>query len=313
MKNIIIKGARQNNLKNIDVEIPRNQIVLFTGVSGSGKSSLVFETINAEAQRQLYDTFSTFARSRMPKYEQADYDLIDNLSPVILIEQKRFFGNSRSTVGTITEIYTYLRLLFSRIGSEFIGGSNYFSFNSPEGMCENCSGTGQITKIEIDSLIDCNKSINDGGILFEDYRIGTIYWKQIVMSNLFDCDKPLKDFTEKEINDFLYAKSIRYDMGDAESFLKGNYEGLYNKINRLYLNKDLASLSKKRQQLIQSYIHKGVCNKCGGARINEKALSVKIQGKNIFDLCLMQLNELLDFISKIENSIVETILQQITT
>jgi excinuclease UvrABC ATPase subunit len=206
MKNIIIKGARQNNLKNIDLEIPRNKIVVFTGVSGSGKSSLVFQTINSEAQRQLYDTFSTFARSRLPKYEQADYDLIENLSPAILIEQKRFSGNSRSTVGTATEIFTFLRLLYSRIGSKFIGGSNHFSFNSPEGMCENCSGTGKATKIEINSLIDWDKSINDGGILFSDFKINSIYWKQIVMSNLFDCDKPFKDYSESEINDFLYAK-----------------------------------------------------------------------------------------------------------
>jgi len=311
MRNIIIKGARQNNLKNLDVEIPRNQIVLFTGVSGSGKSSLVFETINSEAQRQLYDTFSTFARSRMPKYGQADYDLIENLSPVILIEQKRFPGNSRSTVGTVTEIYTYLRLLYSRIGSEFIGGSNHFSFNSPEGMCGNCSGTGRATKIEIDSLIDWNKSINNGGILFSDFKVDSIYWKQILISNLFDCDKPFKDFSESEINDFLYAKGIRYNMGSEEGFLKGNYEGLYNKINRLYLNKDIASLSKKKQDVIKNYIHQGICDKCGGARLNEKALSIEINGKNIYELCLLQLNELFDFINQINNSLVETVLQQI--
>lgn len=311
MKKIIIKGARQNNLKNLDVEIPRNQIVLFTGVSGSGKSSLVFETINSEAQRQLYDTFSTFARSRMPKYEQADYDSIENLSPVIPIEQKRFSGNSRSTVGTTTEIFTYLRLLYSRIGSEFIGGSNHFSFNSPVGMCENCSGTGRATKIEIDSLIDWDKSINNGGILFSDFKVDSIYWKQVVMSNLFDCDKPFKDFSESEINDFLYAKAIRYNMGSEEGFLKGNYEGIYRKINRLYLNKDIASLSKKKQDVIKNYIHQGVCDKCGGARLNEKALSVKINEKNIYELCQLQLNELHDFISQIENPLVETVLQQI--
>ncbi len=308
---IIIKGARQNNLKNLDVEIPRNQIVLFTGVSGSGKSSLVFETINSEAQRQLYDTFSTFARSRLPKYEQADYDLIENLSPAILIEQKRFSGNSRSTVGTATEIYTYLRLLYSRIGSEFIGGSNHFSFNSPEGMCENCSGTGRTTIIEIDSLIDWDKSINNGGILFSDFKVGSINWKAIVQSKLFDNDKVFRDYSEKEINDFLYAKGIPYSIGGDETFLNGKYEGLYNKINRLYLNKDIASLSKKKQDVIKNYIHQGACDKCGGARLNEKALSVKINGKNIYELCLIQLNELLDIITQIENPLVETVLQQI--
>jgi excinuclease UvrABC ATPase subunit len=313
MKNIIIKGARQNNLKNIDLEIPRNKIVVFTGVSGSGKSSLVFQTINSEAQRQLYDTFSTFARSRLPKYEQADYDLIENLSPAILIEQKRFSGNSRSTVGTATEIFTFLRLLYSRIGSKFIGGSNHFSFNSPEGMCENCSGTGKSTKIEINSLIDWDKSINDGGILFSDFKINSIYWKQIVMSNLFDCDKPLKDYSESEINDFLYAKGIRYNMNGENGFLKGNYEGIYNKINRLYLNKDIATLSKKKQDVIKNYTHQGICDKCNGARLNEKALSVELNGKNIHELCLLQLTDLLKFITEIENSLVLTVLQQIKT
>lgn len=311
MKKIIIKGARQNNLKNIDIEIPRNQIVLFTGVSGSGKSSLVFETINAEAQRQLYDTFSTFARSRMPKYAQPECDSIENLSPVILIEQKKFSGNSRSTVGTTTEIFTYLRLLYSRIGSKFIGASNHFSFNSHEGMCENCSGTGKTTKIEIDSLIDWEKTINDGGILFSDFKVGSIYWKQIVMSNLFDCDKAFKDFSKSEIKDFLYAKSIRYNMGSDEGFLKGNYEGIYRKINRLYLNKDIASLSKKKQDVIKKYVHQTACDKCGGARLNEKALSVKINEKNIHELCQLQLNELNDFICQIENPLVQTILEQI--
>jgi excinuclease UvrABC ATPase subunit len=311
MEKIKIKGAKQNNLKNLDVEIPRNQIVIFTGVSGSGKSSLVFETINSEAQRQLYDTFSTFARSRMPKYEQADYDSIENLSPAIMIEQKQFSGNSRSTVGTTTEVYTYLRLLYSRIGSPFIGGSNNFSFNSPEGMCKYCSGTGRMTKIEIDSLIDWDKSINNGGILFSDFKVGSIYWKAIVQSKLFDNDKSFRDYSEKEINDFLYAKGIPYSIGGDESFLNGKYEGLYNKINRLYLNKDLASLSKKKQEVISNYIKHGTCDKCCGARLSDRALSVKINEKNIYDLCQLQLNELLGFINKIDNPSVETIQQQI--
>lgn len=159
MKHIKIKGARQNNLKNINVEIQRNQIVVFTGLSGSGKSSLVFETITAEAQRQLYDTFSTFARSRLPKYDQADYDSIENLSPIILLEQKRIVGNSRSNVGTLSEISAFLRLLFSRIGASEVGMSNHFSPNSPEGMCPKCRGAGSINDLDINGIIDWNKSL----------------------------------------------------------------------------------------------------------------------------------------------------------
>jgi len=311
MRKIIIKGARQNNLKNIDIEIPRNKIVLFTGVSGSGKSSLVFETINAEAQRQLYDTFSTFARNRLPKYEQADYDLIENLSPAILIEQKRFSGNSRSTLGTTTEISTYLRLLFSRIGEPFIGASNHFSFNSPEGMCPECSGTGTATKIDIDSLIDWNKSIIDGAILFSDFHVDSIYWKAIIQSNLFDNNKAIKEFTDKEKNDFLYAKGIRFKIGGDDTFLNGNYEGIYNKINRLYLNKDIETLSKKKQEVIKNYISNKICAKCNGSRLNEKALSVTVNNRTIAELSEMQLTELQLFFNEVHNSAVITILDQI--
>ncbi|QZT38010.1 excinuclease ABC subunit UvrA [Halosquirtibacter xylanolyticus] len=311
MSNIIIKGAEQNNLKGFDIEIPRNKIVVFTGVSGSGKSSLVFQTINAEAQRQLYDTFSSFARSRLPKYEQPAYDVIENLSPTILMDQKRFAGNARSTVGTTTEIYTYLRLLYSRIGVPSIGASNLFSFNTPEGMCNECSGTGKVTRLDVNSIVDWNKSINEGAIVFEEFRVGTIYWKQVLLSNLFDFDKPLKEFSDQEIHDFLYAKSIRYKMGDEAGFMNGNYEGIYRKICRLYLNKDIASLSKKKQDIITRYINGSPCNVCGGARINQGALTVKVNRANIHELSQMQLTELYEFMQTVKDETVFTVTNQI--
>lgn len=161
-ENIIIKNAHTNNLKNIDIEIPKHKLVVFTGVSGSGKSSLLFDTIYTEAQRQLIETFSTFARTRMPKLSRPDVDDILNLSTAIVINQNRMGNNLRSTVGTATEINTYLRLLYSRIGKPFIGPSFYFSFNHPEGMCMHCNGLGKQIKVDLDLFLDRDKSIRQG-------------------------------------------------------------------------------------------------------------------------------------------------------
>lgn len=170
MKNITIKGARQNNLKNFDIDVPRNKIVVFTGVSGSGKSSLVFETINAEAERQLNDTFSTFIQGKLPKIPKPECDSIENVSPSIVLQQKRTAGSSRSTVGTITEIYTYLRLLYSRVGEPQIGPSTFFSFNSIDGMCKSCNGSGHVMSIDLPKILDTSKSLNEGAILFKDFK-----------------------------------------------------------------------------------------------------------------------------------------------
>ncbi len=163
---IIVKNAHTNNLRNIDIEIPKHKLVVFTGVSGSGKSSLLFDTIYTEAQRQLIETFSTFARTRMPKLSRPDVDDILNLSTSIVIDQKRMGNNLRSTVGTATEINTYLRLLFSRVGRPFIGPSFYFSFNHPEGMCPLCHGLGKLIRVDIDMFLDREKSIREGAITY---------------------------------------------------------------------------------------------------------------------------------------------------
>ncbi len=312
MDYIRIKGARQNNLKNIDVEIPRNKIVVFTGVSGSGKSSLVFETITAEAQRQLYDTFSTFARSRLPKYEQADYDLITGLSPVILLEQKRITGNSRSTVGTITEVSSFMRLLFSRIGDHFIGPSNAFSFNKPEGMCLSCGGVGSINKIDLDKVFDWSKSLNEGGIKFPDFKVDSIGWKIVAFSGFFDRDKPLNEYSDEEKERLLYAEGERFQLGEGETAFDANFNGIVTKINSGYLNKDITSLTKRRKKIIERFIDSKACEVCNGSRLNQKALSVKINGKNIHELSEFQINELFNFISAIDNKEASTVLDQIS-
>ena len=249
---IKIKGARQNNLKNIDLEIPRNQIVVFTGLSGSGKSSLVFGTITAEAQRQLYDTFSTFSRSRLPKYEQADYDAIGNLSPVILLEQKRIVGNSRSNVGSLSEISAFLRLLFSRIGKPEVGMSNHFSPNSPEGMCPTCGGVGSLNDLDIEGIIDWEKSLREGAINFPDFKVGSLAWKLIANTGFFDLDKALKEYDKNEIDTLLYAEGKRFQFGgEGDKGFDANFNGVITKIKRGFLSKDFNSLSKGRQKIIK--------------------------------------------------------------
>ena len=236
---VIIRGARTHNLKNISLEIPKHQIVVFTGVSGSGKSSLVFDTIYTEAQRQLIETFSTFARRRMPKLSRPDTDEIRNISTAIVIDQKRMGHNLRSTVGTATEINTYLRLLFSRCGDKFIGPSFLFGFNHPEGMCPECKGFGKKIEVDVDLLIKWDKSIRQGAIDHPDYRIGGWNWREMVAIGLFDVDKSLSEFTREELNDLLYTEGIPVDKKHGAGTYTKNYEGVIRKLERLYINKGM--------------------------------------------------------------------------
>ncbi len=198
-RNIIIKNAHTHNLKNIDIEIPKHKFVVFTGVSGSGKSSLLFDTLFVEAQRQLIETFSTFARARLPKLSRPDVDEIFNLSTAIVIDQKKMGTNLRSTVGTATEINTYLRLLYSRIGSPYIGPSFLLSFNHPDGMCPHCHGLGKQVKVDVDMLLDKGKSLYEGAIIYPGMQPGSWFWREITAIDLFDVHKKLKDFSEDRI------------------------------------------------------------------------------------------------------------------
>jgi excinuclease UvrABC ATPase subunit len=189
---IEIVGARANNLKDISLKIPK-KITIFTGVSGSGKSSIVFETIAQEAGRQLNETFSKFIQGFLPKYGHPDVDAIENLSLAITVDQKRIGGNSRSTLGTITDINPLIRLLFSRIGQPHIGPSHYFSFNDPNGMCKTCEGIGRIVTLDLDKALDKEKSLNEGAILLPGYKPGNWQWKMYAATGFFDCDKKIKD------------------------------------------------------------------------------------------------------------------------
>ena len=289
---IIIKNARTHNLKNISLEIPKNKLVVFTGVSGSGKSSLVFDTIYTEAQRQLIETFSSFARARMPKLSKPDVDEIKNISTAIVIDQKRMGTTLRSTIGTATELYTYLRLLFSRCGDTFIGPSFVFGFNHPLGMCPDCKGLGKRIKVDVDQLIDKNKTIREGAINHPDHKVGGWNWREIVAVKLFDVDKKVGDFSEKEFQDFLYAKSIPIEKVHGAGTYSKNFEGIARKLERVYLSKAPEELTSERKNAYQKYFVYSDCDTCSGSRINEKARSVKVNGKTIPDLVNMEFTEL---------------------
>lgn len=311
MTSIKIINARQNNLKSVDIQIPRNQLVVFTGVSGSGKSSLVFETINAEAQRQLYDTLGTYAQSHLPKVPKPDCDLIEGISPAIVIKQKRSSGSSRSTIGTTTEIYTYLRLLFSRVGIPSIGPSNYFSFNSPDGMCLSCNGTGHIMDIDIDKILEPRKSLNDGAILFPDFKVGGWQWKYIALGGQFDCDLPVNQFTQEDYQKLLYGFEENVGFDSSALGLDITYEGIIVKINRLYVHKNQEALSKKKKQVIEQFLSVQDCHACHGARLNQQALSVKINGYDINQVSNFDIEHLKQFIDEVDNPRAITITEQI--
>jgi len=307
-QNILVSGARVHNLKNISVNIPKNKIVVFTGVSGSGKSSLVFDTIYTEAQRQLIETFSSFARSRMPKLSKPDIDEIKNISTAIMIDQKRMGTSLRSTVGTATEIYTYMRLLFSRCGDPQIGPSFLFGFNHPLGMCQDCKGLGKNIQIDMDHLIDKEKTIREGAINHPDYKVDGWNYREIIGIKLFNVDKKIKNFSSKELNDFLYAKAIPIEKKHGEGLYTKNYEGVVRKLERLYINKAKVQLSKKRRDAYEKYFNYSTCTTCMGARINEKAASVMINGKSIPELVNMELSELYNFLKGVSIEIAKPII-----
>src|SRR6187431_1332328 len=206
---IEIRGARENNLKNVSLRIPKRKIIIFTGVSGSGKSSIVFDTIATEAQRLLNENFSMFVRNFLPRYTQPDVDAIEGLNMSIVVDQKRLGGGSHSTVGTVTDISTALRLLFSRVGQPFVGFSNFFSFNDPNGMCPNCNGLGRKLDVDLERFLDTSKSLNEGAILFPEYAVDSWGWNILAQSGLYDIDKKLTDYTREEMDLLLHSKPYK--------------------------------------------------------------------------------------------------------
>src|SRR5215208_526080 len=291
---IEIVGARENNLKNVSLRIPKRQITIFTGVSGSGKSSIVFDTIATEAQRQLYETFSMFVRNFLPRYAQPQADSIANLDMAIVVDQKRLGGGSHSTVGTITDIYTVLRLLFSRVGKPFVGYSNVFSFNDPQGMCPECSGLGRKLQPIVEKFYDPSKSLREGAIQ------GPVFDDSIYMaSGFFDNDKKLSEFTRKEMDLLLYGQEQKFKLDK----MNRTYLGVITGFTRSYIERDLKTRSERTQEKIAHYLTEGPCPACKGARLNQAVLGCKVNGYNIAELSSMELGDLIGVIKGVRDAV----------
>lgn len=297
---IALHGARENNLKNVSLRIPKRQITIFTGVSGSGKSSIVFDTIAAEAQRQLYENFSMFVRSFLPRYPQPDADSIENLSMPVVVDQKRLGGGSHSTVGTVTDIYTVLRLLFSKIGQPYVGHYNVFSFNDPTGMCPECNGLGRNMGVDMDKFLDLSKSLRAGAILFSAYAIDSWDWSFLIDSGLFDNDKKLADYTPEELDRLLYSPPIKVKTEFGGKSINITFEGIIDKFTRKYITQDLKTMSERTQKQVEPYLTIGPCRTCHGARLSQAALSCKINGYNIAELAAMEVGDLVEVIRTID-------------
>jgi excinuclease UvrABC ATPase subunit len=292
---IEIHGARENNLKNVSLRIPKRKITIFTGVSGSGKSSIVFDTIASEARRQLNETFSTFVRTFLPRYAQPDADAIENLSMAIVVDQKHLGGGSHSTVGTITDIYSVLRLLYSRIGQPFVDYSNAFSFNDPKGMCPNCNGLGRKLDVDLDKFLDKSKSLNEGAILFPMAAVDSWGWSRVINSGLFDPDKKLSKYTEKEMDALLHNKPMKVKTKVGAKDVNLNFEGIVTRFTNKYIKRDVKTKSERTQKLAEPYVTMGPCSMCKGARLSQETLKCKINGYNIADLTSMEIPELIVF------------------
>src|SRR5215469_11933086 len=235
--NIEVRGARENNLKNISLEIPRRRITVFTGISGSGKSSLVFDTIAAESQRLINETLSTFVQMFLPRYGQPDADALHNLSTAIIVDQQPLGGNPRSTLGTATDVFTLFRVLFARIGSPKVPHALALSFNDPRGMCPECEGLARVSKIDVGALVDKNKSLAEGAILFPTFQVDGYNWAVYAHSGFFDVKKKLRNYTKSEWDKLLYLDDPKLKVKSLGN-MKSSYEGLVVKFKRIYLGKD---------------------------------------------------------------------------
>lgn len=294
---IIIRGATENNLKNVSLRLPKHQITIFTGVSGSGKSSLVLDTIAAKSRRELNDTFPTFVQQYLPKYGRPHVENIENLPIAIVIDQKKPAQNSRSTVGTYTDIAALMRLLFSRVGKPFVGYSESFSFNHPEGSCPRCSGLGEIRELDIHKLVDFDKSLNDEDTIhYIAFGKGGWRWIRYAHSGLFDLDKKIKDYTPEELDLFLNSPQIRLKNPPANWPKTAKYEGLIPRMYRSIINSEEGLL---HAAVLNPMLRMGTCPDCGGTRLSKRVLSCKIDGMNIAEACALSITKLNRWISSI--------------
>lgn len=314
MSIIRIHGAKQNNLKDISVDIPKHKISVFTGRSGSGKSSLVFNTIAAESERLLNETYSTYIQNQLKQYSKPNVDLIEHLPVAMIINQKRLGGNSRSTVGTISDIYASVRLLWSRIGTPFVGYSDIFSFNNPKGMCETCSGLGYIEDINLEELLDFEKSLNEDAIRFPSFRPDSWRGKRYLYSGLFDNDKKLKHYTKEELDTLLYTKPTKLKNPPENWPKTAKFEGLIHRFRRSFLLNDNFEKNKFKND-IERVVTSQKCPTCDGKRLNQNVLKSKINGLDIADFTHLSIDDAMHFIKKLESSkaqfIIKPLLKQL--
>jgi len=317
---IRIRGARENNLRDVDIDVPKRKLTVFTGVSGSGKSSLVFETIAAESRRLINETYTTFVQGFMPQQTRPDVDTLEGLTAAISVDQEPMGANARSTVGTATDAYDMLRVLFSRLGQPHIGPSSAFSFNIPAGsirgeitlergkteteqreiaitggMCAECEGLGRVGSVDIDALVDRDKSLNEGAISFPNYQVGGWYHRIVVDSGFFDPDRKLRDYTEAEWQRLLHGPEAKV----KTALVNLTYMGLVDRIRR-HLIKDPDSLQPQLRAAVERVSTTAICPACGGTRLNAVALSSRIHGRNIADCAAMQISDLADWIRGID-------------
>lgn len=314
MSKIRVIGANQNNLKNVNVDIPKHKLSVFTGRSGSGKSSLVFSTLAAESERLLNETYSSYIQHQLTQYEKPDVDHIENLPVAMVINQKRLGGNSRSTVGTISDIYASVRLLWSRIGEPFVGYSNVFSFNNPSGMCDRCQGLGYVEDIDLSELLDFDRSLNEDAIKFPSFRPDGWRGKRYLYSGLFDNDKKLRDYTEEEMDTFLYTKPKKIKNPPENWPRTAKFEGLIHRFRRSFLLND--NFEKKRfLKDVERVVTSHKCPACDGKRLNQKVLSCKIDSLSIADFTALPIDEAISFLKGLKDDkavfIIKPLLEQL--
>ncbi|GHG73165.1 excinuclease ABC subunit UvrA [Comamonas sp. JC664] len=293
---IKIRGARENNLKNVSLDIPKRKITVFTGVSGSGKSSLVFGTIAAESQRLINETYPAFVQQFMPHYGQPDAESLENISAAIIVDQQRLGGNSRSTVATVTDAAQMLRVLFSRLAEPHLGSPGLYSYNDPRGLCPDCEGIGQVASMDMDAVIDKSKSLNEGAILPKDYAVDSWYWAIYARSGYFDLDKKLSKYTKEELEKLLHLDDGRKIKIDKINL---TYEGLVPKLRRTLGSKDPETVQPHVRAEYERIFTRATCPACQGGRLNQAALGSRIQGKNIAECSAMQVSDLAAFVRKI--------------
>jgi excinuclease UvrABC ATPase subunit len=328
---IRVRGARVNNLKDVSVEIPKRRLTVFTGVSGSGKSSLVFGTIAAESQRLINETYSAFVQGFMPTLARPEVDVLEGLTTAIIVDQERMGSNPRSTVGTATDAYAMLRILFSRLGKPHIGSPTAFSFNVPTrtasgvmstekagrveknvvrnvvyqgGMCPRCEGMGSVSDFDLTALYDDSKSLSEGALTVPGYSMDGWYGRIFSGSGYFEMDKPIRKFTKKELNDLLYREPVRIKVEGINL----TYEGLIPKIQKSMLSKDVEAMQPHVRAFVERAITFTTCPECDGTRLSKAARSSKIGGKNIADVCAMQISDLADWVRALDEPTVAPLL-----